>query len=451
MTSSRFDDVSVERLRRRRTVKWSLYGPDVLAAWVAEMDFDVAKAVKAALLDAVEREDFGYVEADTSELTDAAAAFFTATYGWEVSPRRVFLVADVLAGIAGALGAFVPAGAPVVLPTPAYPPLFDVIELSGRPVVPVAMIGGDGGGMAVAPAGPGDPASPGSPRRSSETAAEAGTTAGASPAAGPPPTSGTALRAAVLDLERIDAALAAGARAVLLTNPHNPTGRVFTAGELQGLAAVVDRHGGRVIADEVHGPLTSPGHPFVPYASVSDAAAEHAVTVISASKAWNLAGLKCAQVVATNHDDADQWRRLPLFAVPGPSPLGIAASVAAYRDGLDARGWLADLVAYLDGNRRRLVELVGAELPGVRLHPPEGTFLAWLDCAALGLEDPARFFLDEARVALSDGPPYGGGLDVSGPGGGASSYAQHVRLNFATSAALLDRIVGSMGEALRRR
>ena len=396
MNASPFDDVSLARLRERRTVKWSLHGPDVLAAWVAEMDFDVAPAVKAALLDAVDREDFGYVEADTSELTAACVGFLSAVHGWDVSPRRVFLVADVLAGITGALDLFVPPGAPVVLPTPAYPPLFDVVELSGRPVAPVAMEDTDEGWA--------------------------------------------------LDLDGIDAALAAGARAVLLTSPHNPTGRVFTAGELVALAAVVDRHDARVVADEVHGPLTYPGHPFVPYASVGEAAAAHAVTVTSASKAWNLAGLKCAQVVATNHEDAARWRQIPLFAVPGPTPLGLAASTAAYRDGGDDRGWRADLVAYLDANRRRLVELVEAELPGVRLHRPEGTYLAWLDATALGLDDPARFFLDEARVALSDGPAYGG----TGAGERAA-YAGHLRLNFATSAALLDRIVGAMGEALGRR
>lgn len=445
-SDSPFDAVSVERLRRRRTVKWTLYGPDVLAAWVAEMDFDVAPAVRAALLDAVDREDFGYVEADLSELTTACTRFWADTYGWSVSPRRVFPVADVLSGIAGALGAFVPAGAPVVLPTPAYPPLFDVIELSGRPVVAVPMVDdpghrdapeatgrsgdpGAGDGRTVAPtaAAPEPPTG----RRAADEAGEATRPVASAPSSAAP--------RPVLDLDRIDAALAAGARAVLLTNPHNPTGRVFTADELGALATVVEAHGARVVADEVHGPLTYPGHPFVPYASVDDAAAHHALTVTSASKAWNLAGLKCAQVVATNHDDADRWRRLPLFAVPGPTPLGIAASTAAHRD---ARDWRADLVDYLDGNRRRLVELVESELPGVRLHPPEGTFLAWLDCAALGLGDPARFFLDAARVGVSDGPAYGG------PIGG---YDQHVRLNLATSTALLDRIVGAMGEALRRR
>jgi cysteine-S-conjugate beta-lyase len=156
--------------------------------------------------------------------------------------------------------------------------------------------------------------------------------------------------------------------------------------------------------------------------------------VTSASKAWNLAGLKCAQVVANNHADAKRWRPLPVFQVAGPTPLGIAASTAAYRSGVP---WLAQLVAYLDDNRRRLGELLATELPEVAYRLPEATFLAWLDCAALGIDDPAAFFLDHARVALSDGPPFGAGNDT------------FVRLNFGTSRALLDQIVGSMGAALR--
>jgi len=194
---------------------------------------------------------------------------------------------------------------------------------------------------------------------------------------------------------------------------------------------VVEHHGGRVVSDEVHAPLVYPGHRHVPYASVSPEAAEHAVTVTSASKAWNIAGLKCAQVVMTNHADAQRWRSIPLFKVAGPTPLGIAASVAAYRAGIP---WLRELVDYLDGNRRRLGELLEAELPGVAYRAPEGTFLAWLDCRALGLQDPARWFLEETGVAVTDGPPFGPGSE------------QHVRLNFATSRTLLERIVRAMGQ-----
>ena len=381
-----FDAVSLDALRRRRTVKWSLYGPDVLAAWVAEMDFDVAPPVRAALLDAVDREDFGYVPADTTELTAACAAFLAGAYGWEVPPARIFLVADVLVGIAGALDVFVPPGSPVVVPTPAYPPFFEVVTLGGRDVVPVPLVDG--------PDGP------------------------------------------ALDLDAISAALAHGAQAVLLCNPHNPTGRVFDPGELARLAEIVERHGARVVADEVHAPLVYPGRQHVPYATVSAAAAHHAVTVTSASKAWNLAGLKCAQVIANNHDDAVRWRTLPVFGIAGPTPLGIAASTAAYAS---AGPWLSELVAYLDRNRRLLGELVAAELPGVGYRAPDATYLAWLDCSALGFDDPATFFLHDAHVALSDGPPFGAGSE------------QYVRLNFATSRVLLEQIVRAMGAALRAR
>jgi cystathionine beta-lyase len=376
--SSSFDDVDVERLRRRRTVKWSLYGPDVLAAWVAEMDFDVAPVVRRAIEEAVAREDFGYVEADLSPLTGACAAFQLAQYGWQVSEARIFPVADVLVGLAAAFAMHVPAGRPIVVPTPAYPPFFEIIELAGREPIPVPLLDN------------------------------------------------------TLDIDAIDRAFVSGAGAILLCNPHNPTGRVFTTGELGALADVVDRHGARVVADEVHAPLVFPGSRHVPYASLSDLTAAHAITVTSASKAFNLAGLKCAQVIASNHDDATRWRTRGVFEVPGPTPIGIAASVAAYRDG---GPWLHDLVAYLDGNRRRLAELLADRMPAVGCRIPEATFLAWLDCAALGHVDPARFFLERAGVAVSDGPPFGPGCD------------QQVRLNFATSRALLDRIVGAMAAA----
>jgi cysteine-S-conjugate beta-lyase len=319
-----FEAVDVARLRRRRTVKWTLYGPDVLAAWVAEMDFDVAPEVRAALSDAIDREDFGYVEGDLSELTTACASFLASAFDWDVSPARVFPVADVLSGIAGALDLHVAPGSAVVVPTPAYPPFFEVVELTGRPALRVPFV----------------------------TAADG---------------------RATLDLGAIDDALRRGARAVLLCNPHNPTGRAFVLDELRALARIVAKHDARVVADEVHGALVHPGFRHVPYATVSPEAADHAVTVTSASKAWNLAGLKCAQVIASNHADAVVWRTRPVFQVPGPSPLGVAASTAAYRD---AGAWRDALVRHLAANAARLAALLADRMPGVVLHPPEATFLA---------------------------------------------------------------------------
>jgi cysteine-S-conjugate beta-lyase len=380
-----FDNVDIERLRRRRTVKWSLYGPDVLAAWVAEMDFDVAPVVRAAIVDAVDREDFGYIEADLSALTAACAAFLERAHGWVVPPTRIFPIADVLGGISTALDVFVAPGRGVVIPTPAYPPFFEVVELTGRPVVPTPMVRAAGRDT--------------------------------------------------LDLDAIDAAFARGAHALLLCSPHNPTGRVFTFEELAALSTIVDRHGARVISDEVHAPLVYAPHRHVPYSTVSEAAAAHTVTITSASKAFNLAGLKCAQVIVSNHADAARWRDLRVFETAGPTPIGVAASVAAYRDG---GAWLGELVEYLGGSRGWLGELLAARAPAIEYRPPEATFLAWLDCAALGLDDPARFFLDHAHVALSDGPPFGSGCD------------HFVRCNFATSRSLLEQIVAAMGAALEK-
>ena len=346
--------------------------------------FRVAPPIRAALIEAIEREDFGYTPADTTELSQACADFMASAYGWAVSPARIFPVIDVLAGITGALDLFVPPGSDVIVPTPTYPPFFEIVELTGRRVIQVPLVDDDG--------------------------------------------------LPTLDLAAVATAFSSGARSLLLSNPQNPTGRVFTNGELAHLAEVVDRHGGRVIVDEVHAPLVYPGHRHVPYARVSEAAAEHAVTVTSASKAWNIAGLKCAQVIVSNHSDAASWRALPVFGVAGATPLGMAASIAAYRSG---GPWLRDLVTYLDDNRRLLGELLAAEIPEVMYRAPEGTYLAWLDCAALELDDPAAFFLHHARVALNDGPAFGSG------------YAHYVRLNFGTSQKLLERIVSAMAVAVR--
>ncbi len=385
MTSS-FDDVVEEELRRRRTVKWTLYGPDVLAAWVAETDFPLAPPIRSALIQAIERSDLGYPPADTTELTTACAEFLAESYGWHVPPARIFLVADVLAGISGALGAFVAPGCGVVVPTPAYPPFFEIIELTGRRVIEVPLRDHAG-----------------------------------SPA---------------LDLDAVDAALSSGAGAVLLCSPQNPTGRVFTIAELTELASIVDRHGARVIADEVHAPLVYPGVRFVPYAKVSAVTAHHTVTVTSASKAWNIPALKCAQVITTSHADAAKWRALPLFSVPGATSLGIIASTAAY---LHGRPWRDELVSYLDGNRHLVGELLSAEVPGVKYREPESTYFAWLDCTELAMDEPATFFLHEAKVAMNDGPSFGAGWD------------QYVRLNFGTSRQLLTKIVAAMGRSVAGR
>jgi cystathionine beta-lyase len=209
---------------------------------------------------------------------------------------------------------------------------------------------------------------------------------------------------------------------------------VFAGEELRALSRCVARRGARVIADEVHAPLAYPGRPHVPYASVSPEAADHAVTVISASKGWNVAGLKCAQVVLTSERDVARWRQIPFHQRHGASTLGIVANVAAYTRG---DTWRRRAIAYLDENRRLLARELAAEVPEIGHVSPDASYLAWLDCRRLELDDPAAYFLDRARVALSDGAAFGP------PGRG------FVRLNFATSGAMVSRIVAALAAAVR--
>lgn len=374
--------------RHRRTLKWRAVGPDVLPAWVAEMDVDTAPAVRAALHEAVDRGTTGYpLPEHLTGLPEAAAGWFARAHGWTVDPGRVRLTLDVLHGVTAALTVLDPGGGPVVLPTPAYPPFFPVVRATGRPVVEVAHT---------------RRATPGGTRYA-------------------------------LDLGAIDAALGAGARTVLLCSPHNPTGTAYPPADLAALAEVVDRHGARVVADEVHAPLTRPGRRHLPYAAV---APHHTATVTSASKGWQLPGLKCAQVVLTADGDDGRWDALPLHERCSAAPLGVAANRAAYTA---ATGWLDELRGELDAQRRLLERLLAARLP--ELVPAEGdaTYLTWLDCTATGLADPAAFFLDEAGVALGDGAGFG----AAGRG--------HVRLNHATTPAVLEAVVDRMAAALDRR
>jgi cystathionine beta-lyase len=228
-------------------------------------------------------------------------------------------------------------------------------------------------------------------------------------------------------------AVAGGGRAAyLLCSPHNPTGTVHTADELAAVAALAERHGVRVVADEIHAPLTAAGAAFVPYLSVPGG--ESGLSLMSASKAWNLAGLKAALALAGPRAAAD-LARLPEEVSHGPSHLGIIAHTAALAEG---GAWLDALLAGLDDNRRLLAALLAEHLPAVRHRPAQATYLAWLDCRALGLgDDPAEVFLERGRVALTSGIPFGTG------------GAGHVRLNLATSPELITDGVRRMAAALR--
>ena len=375
-----------DQLRARRTLKWTAYPADLLPMWVAEMDFPVCREVTAALTRAVAAESFGYPSPVVhAELADALVEWQAQQHGWAIDPAGVHSVGDVMHGVDLAIRYFSGPDDPVIIPTPVYMPFFDIVRLTGRPQVHVPM-SWDGARW-------------------------------------------------TFDLAAIDAAFAAGGRTVLISSPHNPLGRVFDAAELAGLAAVVARHGGRVISDEIHAPLVF-DRPHLPYAAASPEAADHSITVLSASKAWNLPGLKCAQVITTNAADTAAWKAMPYWETVGVSTLGMEASIAAYREGGE---WLAQVVATL-AEHRDLVAQAVASWDGVTTVPNEGTYLQWLDFTGLGLDvEPSAWLVEQARVLVNPGVPFGG------------EPLRFARLNFATTRSLLDEGLGRIEQAVRSR
>jgi cysteine-S-conjugate beta-lyase len=377
-----FEDLEEDRLRRRRSEKWRLHPPDVLPAFIAEMDYDLAEPVLAALRAAVDLSDCGY--ATPGGLGETFAAFAAARHGWAVDPGRVHLVPDVMAGVDAILALATEPGDGVVINTPVYPPFFAHIAGGRRRVVEVPLVRAAGRWE--------------------------------------------------LDFAGLEAAFAAGARGYLLCNPHNPTGRVFSADDLGRIASLAQAYGVIVLADEIHASLTLPGARHTPFVSLGGAAAEQGVTLASASKAFNVAGLKGAVAVAGSAAGQRLLARLPASCQYGAGLFGVLASLAAWSSAGD---WLDALLVQLDHARTEFGRLLSERLPEAGYAPPEASYLAWVDCTRLGLgPEPAQAFLDRGRVAL------GRGLDFGPPGDG------FVRVTIGTSSALLAGIVDRMAAAV---
>ena len=391
------EELTLEQLRHRSSMKWRAHSDDVLPLWVAEMDVNLAPTVADALRRAIDNGDTGYPCG--TELAEAVSEFASRRWQWhDLEVSRTAIVPDVMLGIVEMLRLVTDRGDAVIVNPPVYAPFYAFVSHDGRRVIE-APLDVDG--------------------RIDLGALE----------------------------EAVARATAPGGRVgYLLCNPHNPTGTVHTADELRGVAELARRFGVRVVSDEIHAPVILSGSRFIPYLTVPGA--ENALALTSASKAWSLSGLKAALAIAGPEAAAD-LRRMPEEVSHGPSHLGVIAHAEAFRTGGD---WLDTLLDGLEANRALLGDLIAEHLPGVKYQRPQGTYLAWLDCRELGFDEevvdglaevadlsgPARWFLDHARVALSSG-------HVFGTGG-----AGHVRLNFATSQAILVEAVSRMGRALER-
>ena len=381
---------TVPELRERRGAKWQRYPGDVIPCWVAEMDFPVAPAIQATLQRSVTHQEYGYPlrDNDRAELSvcRAFARRMKDRFGWEISADDVFTCTDLVQTSFACVMAFSEPGDEVVLQTPAYPPFREAITGTGRRIL-------------------------------EDKLQDDGTRY-------------------VLDLDRLAAAIGPRTRVMLLCHPHNPTGRVYGRAELEALGALAIKHDLVIVSDEIHCDLVYGGRQHIPMAAVSPAIAARTVTINSATKSFNIPGLRCGVMhFGSAVLKARYEARLPRKLLGQPSILGIDATVVAWDE---CQNWLDATLAGLQARSDQLAATLKRELPAVKFHQPEATYLAWIDCSGLKLGMPAaQFFLDKAAVAASPGESFDAGS------------GDFVRLNFATSAPILDEILARMVRAVR--
>lgn len=385
--SEMFDMLDLFTLRSRLSEKWSRYPSDVIPASIAEMDFPPAPVVTKAIHDALRIGDLGYPYSFTtsSPLQSALATWLGTSLDWDVMPNEILLFADIMRVVETAIELFTEVGDAVVVDTPAYPPFFSAVAERGRTLIANPMLESEGGWR--------------------------------------------------INYRGLQRAFRDGARAYILCNPHNPTGRVFTSGELRSVARLAAHHRVFVVSDEVYSPITYVGHRHIPISTFPEARGFPHVTAMSVTKGWNIAGLKCAFCLPGSDDVYDAFMAAPSRTRDGLSVLGVHATIAAVTCG---SSWLQSVLGYLDINRRMLDAWLAQLAPGVSYVRPEGTYVGWLDCRRaadlLGVKDLHELVLERGRVAVADGREFG--------------QEGFLRINFATSRAILAEIVRRISIAL---
>lgn len=384
MVEASYDWDRIIDRRHTDSEKWTRYGQDVLPLWVADTDFCAPEPVLRALHERVEHGIFGYGR-EPGELRELLVTRLRHNYGWEVAAETIVFLPGVITGLHLSCRAFAHPGEGVLIQTPVYPPivrLHQLAKLVGQEMELIRLPDGRYG----------------------------------------------------VDMEAFTQSIDARTRLFVLCNPHNPVGRVFSRCELEDMADLCLRHKLLICSDEIHCDLVYSPHRHTPIASLAPEVAARTITLMAPSKTFNIAGLQCAFAVITDPALRSAFVAAGRGLVPEPNLLAYVATTAAYREGAP---WLRSLLGYLQANRDHLVQQVRARLPHMDVIPPEGTFLAWLDCRRMGLPgNPQEFFLQRARVALNDGASFGRG----GEG--------FVRLNLGCPRAILDAAIGRMAEAV---
>jgi cystathionine beta-lyase len=384
-------ELSHSALQARRNAKWNQYGADVMPAWVADMDFAVAAPIQAAIERIVRDGDYGYPLRDGERadrmVANAFAMRMKSRFGWELSPDLALPMADLVQGTCAPILAFSDPGDGVVLQVPNYPPFRDTINTTERKLLSL-------------------------PMRDDGTRY-------------------------VFDMDELKKLVDKRTRIFVLCNPQNPTGRVFSREELLALGEFAIEHDLIVISDEIHSDLIYPGREHIPFASLGPDIAARTVTLNSATKSFNIPGLRCAVIAFGSEGLRDRFhKRIPLRLTGQANIVGADATVAAWTE---CQPWLDAVMDHLLKARNRLVDVLAAEAPEIRLHAPEATYLAWLDCRKLALSTTAfQFFLDHARIGFSAGETFD------------PDCAQFVRFNFGTSMPILDKMLDRMVTAIRQ-
>lgn len=371
-----FSIAPLSELRKRKSTKWREFDADVLPLPVAEMDYPIAEPIVTAINEMISSSDTGYL-GKFPELGVAFAGFAQRRWKWNVEPDSIRIATDVGVATIEILRTLGNVGDRVIVMPPVYPAFYNWVKEIHFPMVEV-----------------------------------------------PLKKSGVEYS---IDFAGLEREFAAGAKFFIISNPHNPLGMLFTSKELAEIAALAKRYDVIILSDEIHAPLTYSGEVFTPFAAVSDDAKEQVITLTSASKSWNLAGLKCSIFFTANQELHEKLEPLVKGIRHRASLLGAQAHTVAFAQ---CDEWLDTAIASIEESSVLLRDLVGKNWPNVQISAPRNSYLSWIDFSATKLrEDPAVELLEKARVALSSGIPFGSG------------GAHHARLNFATSSEILEEAI----------
>ena len=385
---SDFHFVPLAELQTHKSEKWRGFPADVLPLPVAEMDFPVAEPIRRTIIEMINKSDLGYL-GNIPELGEAFSEFSTRRDGWTPDPLQVRVAADVGVGIVETLRVITKPGDKILINSPVYPNFWTWSRETHLDYIDVPLT-----------------------RSENEV-------------------NGSYWH---LDWDGIEKAYQSGLKVHLISNPHNPLGRVYMRDELERLVKLAHAHNVVIISDEIHSPLTFSEQKFIPILSLSDEARAVSVTVTSSSKGWNIAGLKCAIIVTQDPAMFERLNEIAPATHYRASLLGAFASVAAFREG---EPWLNKLMTQLDHNRKLVDQLVKEKLPLAKSHIPHCSYLSWIDFSEYKLEvEPATHFLEQGRVAFQPGVRFG------------EQWSQFLRLNFATSPEIIEEAINRAAKTL---